>query len=108
MSTSKDTIAFILEQLEPLPTRARSMFGEYGLYCDEKVVGFVCDDTLFLKQNPATAGLELGPAYPGSKDYAIVNADLLEDSDALRAMVQATADGLPAPTPKGAAKKPKA
>src|SRR6187551_129689 len=101
MSTSKDTIAFVLEQLEPLPVRARSMFGEYGLYCDEKVVGFVCDDTIFLKVNPATEGLELGPAYPGSKDYAIVSADLLEDSEALRAMVQATADGLPAPKPKG-------
>ena len=100
MSTSKDTMAYILEQLEPLPTRARAMFGEYGLYCDDKVVGFVCDDTIFLKQSPASAGLELGPAYPGSKDYAIVSADLLEDSEALRELVQATADGLPAPKPK--------
>ncbi len=100
MSTSKDTIAYVLEQLEPLPARARAMFGEYALYCEDKVVGFVCDDTIFLKQNPATAGLDLGPAYPGSKDYAIVNADLLEDSAALRAMVQASADALPAPKPK--------
>jgi hypothetical protein len=100
MSTSKDTIAYILEQLEPLPVRARAMFGEYGLYCEEKVIGFVCDDTIFLKQNAATAGLELGPAYPGSKDYAIVSADLLEDAAALRAMVQASADALPAPKPK--------
>lgn len=100
MSTSRDTIAFILEQLEPLDVRARAMFGEYGLYCDGKVVGFVCDDTIFLKQSPASTGLELGPAYPGSKDYAIVSADLLEDSDALRAMVRATAESLPAPKPK--------
>lgn len=100
MSTSKDTIAYILEQLEPLPVRARAMFGEYGLYCGDKVVGFVCDDTIFLKQNPATEGLELGPAYPGSKDYAIVSAELLEDSEALRAVVGATADSLPAPKPK--------
>lgn len=100
MSTSKDTISYILEQLEPLPTRARAMFGEYGLYCDEKVVGFVCDDTIFLKQSPASAGLELGPAYPGSKDYAIVSADLLEDAPALRDLVQETAQSLPAPKPK--------
>jgi TfoX/Sxy family transcriptional regulator of competence genes len=105
MSTSKDTIAFILEQLEPLPVRARAMFGEYGLYCEDKVVGFVCDDTIFLKPNAATAGLTLGPAYPGSKDYAIVDADLFEDADALRDMVRATADSLPPPSPKGAKKR---
>ena len=99
-------MAFILEQLEPLPVRARAMFGEYALYCEEKVVGFVCDDTIFLKPSDATAGLELGPAYPGSKDYAIVSADLLEDSAALRALVRATANGLPAPKPK-APKKPR-
>jgi len=102
MATSKDTMAFILEQLEPLPVRARAMFGEYGLYCDEKVVGFVCDDTIFLKESDATAGLALGPAYPGSKDYAIVDADLLEDAEALRGMVRATADSLPPPKPKAA------
>ena len=95
-------MAFILEQLEPLPVRARSMFGEYGLYCEDKVVGFVCDDTIFLKPSDATAGLALGPAYPGSKDYAIVDADLLEDSEALRDMVRATADSLPPPKPKAA------
>jgi len=100
MSTSKDTMAYILEQLEPLPTRARSMFGEYALYFEDKVMGFVCDDTIFLKQSPASAGLALGPAYPGSKDYAIVDADLLEDSESLRALVRATADSLPAPKPK--------
>jgi len=100
MSTSKDTIGYILEQLEPLQVRVRAMFGEYGLYCDDKVVGFVCDDTLFIKQNAATEGLELGRAYPGSKDYAIVSADLLEDSAALRVLISATADAMPVPKPK--------
>ena len=42
MSTSKKTVASILEQLEPLDVRARAMFGEYGLYCDEKIVGLIC------------------------------------------------------------------
>ena len=104
MSTSKDTMAFLLEQLEPLDVRARAMFGEYGLYCDDKIVGFVCDDTVFLKPNASTAGLAEGPCYPGSKDYAIVSADVVEDSEAFRAMVQATADVLPAPKPKAAPK----
>ena len=104
MATTKDTIAHVLEQLEPLNVRAKAMFGEYALYCDERVVGFICDDTVFLKPSPATAGLGLGPCYPGSKDYAIVSADVVEDSEAFRAMVQATADVLPVPKPKPAPK----
>ena len=35
---------FILEQLAPLPVRARAMFDEHGLYCDEKVVALICVD----------------------------------------------------------------
>lgn len=100
MSTSKETIAYLLEQLEPLPVRARAMFGEYGLYCDEKIVALVCDDTVFLKPTPASDGLAEGPAYPGAKDYRIADAELIEDGERFRAVVQATADALPAPAPK--------
>lgn len=107
MSTSKETIAFLLEQLEPLHARARAMFGEYGLYVDEKIIMLVCDDTAFIKPTPASAGLEQGPPYEGAKPYAIIPADVLEDADALRALAQATADSLPAPRPKKP-KKPKA
>jgi TfoX/Sxy family transcriptional regulator of competence genes len=28
------------------------MFGEYGVYCDEKFVALICDDTLFVKPTP--------------------------------------------------------
>ena len=49
MSTSKDTVAFIEDQLAGLPIRTNPMFGEYGIYYDDKVVGFICDDTLFIK-----------------------------------------------------------
>ncbi len=55
MSTSKETIALLTESLEPLPVRTRAMFGEYGLYCEEKVVGFVCDDARLRDMVAATA-----------------------------------------------------
>ncbi len=100
MTTSKDFVAYILEQLEPLPVRARAMFGEYGLYCDEKIVALICNDTVFLKPTPASQALPDGPPYEGAKDYKVVAADTLEDSAALRALVQATAEALPAPKPK--------
>ena len=44
MSTSKDTVAFIEDQLAGLPIGTNPMFGEYGMAYDDKVVGFICDD----------------------------------------------------------------
>ena len=40
---------------------ARKMFGEYGVYCDGKIVGLVCDDQLFVKVT------EAGRAWLGHK-----------------------------------------
>src|SRR4051812_8644813 len=105
MSTSKDTVAFIEDQLAGLPIRTRPMFGEYAIYLDDKVVGFICDDTLFIK--PAgidLPGTYLAPAYPGSKEYNAVPAGLLEAPDWLQQGINDTGSALPAPKPK----KPKA
>ena len=104
MATKKSTIDFILDRLSHLDVRARSMFGEYGLYCNEKVVAFVCDDQLFVKITPIGANFldesHYAPAYPGSKDYLCVPEDRLEDREWLTDFIQQTADALPAPKPK--------
>lgn len=108
MSTSKQTAEFIEDQLAGLDIRTAPMFGEYAVYCDNKTVAFITDDTLFIKPSSADPGLfertEPGPAYPGSKIYHGVPGDLLEDREWLKRAIQATADALPLPKPK----KPKA
>jgi TfoX/Sxy family transcriptional regulator of competence genes len=104
MATSKTTMAHVLEQLEPLNVRSRAMFGEYALYCDEKVVAFVCDDTVFLKPSSASArlGIHLVPAppYPGAKDYFVIGEAIIEDDEEFREVVRRTAEALPVPKPK--------
>lgn len=100
MATSKETVAFILEQLGDLDVRARAMFGEYGMYCDEKFAAIIADDNLYLKATSATDGMEEAPPYPGASMYRLVDADVLEDRERLQEIVQATADALPAPPPK--------
>jgi TfoX/Sxy family transcriptional regulator of competence genes len=104
VSTSKQTVAFIEDQLAGLPIRTKSMFGEYALYVDDKVVGFICDDTLFIKPSEVDAavldGTVMAPAYPGSKLYHSVPGDLLEDSEWLHTAITRTAEALPAPKPK--------
>ena len=50
MATRQSTVDYILDQLASAGSiSARKMFGQYALYCDGKVVGLVCDDTLYVK-----------------------------------------------------------
>lgn len=110
MGTRAETMEFLADQLGALPNiRYRKMFGEYGLYCDEKVVAFICDDELFVK--PTDAGRayigepDEAPAYPGSKLYFRVSGDRWEDREWLTGLIDATAAVLPTPTPKATAKR---
>ena len=99
MATTKATVEHVLDQLAPLPVRAHAMFGEYGLYCDEKFVALICDDTLFVKPTAIAAEYfaedEMGPPYPGAKDHYVVSEERLDDSDWLQAVIARTSDALP-------------
>ncbi|MGY0504744.1 TfoX/Sxy family protein [Luteimonas sp. e5] len=81
----------------------RRMFGEYALYVDGKVVGFVCDNRILIKPNAAVARLHpqlpQQPPYPGAKDYPVAD-ELLDDADALRRVFLESAAVLPAAKPK--------
>lgn len=80
------------------------MFGEYALYCDEKVVALICDDRLFVK--PTEAGrsfaehAEEAPPYPGSKPFILIEEDRWEDRTWLTELIRLTAAALPLPKPK--------
>ncbi|MEO0663013.1 MAG: TfoX/Sxy family protein, partial [Planctomycetota bacterium] len=98
------TVEVVLVRLGPLDVRARAMFGEFALYCDDKVVALVCDERVFLKPTAAAEetgrDFELGPPYPGAKDHLILDDAFLGDGPALRSLVQATADLLAKPRPR--------
>lgn len=107
MATSQGTIDFILDQLSSLSSvRTKKMFGEYALYCDEKVVALVCDNQLFVKITPAGKAMlgaryEEGVAYPGARPSMLIGAEEIDDRDRLCELIRLTADGLPAARPKG-------
>lgn len=105
MATSEHTIEIILESLASLPDiRSRKMFGEYALYCDDKVVAFVCDDRLLLKITPVSTQLvrtqTTGKPYPGAKDYYHIDENDWDDRHYLTELIVKTADSLPTPKPK--------
>ena len=107
MATDRIFVDYVMEQAG-LGSRLtmRRMFGEYAFYVDEKVVAFGCDNSLFLKPTAAAERLvphaPMRPPYPEAKDYPVID-ELLDDGDALRIVLLATADELPAPKPKKAA-----
>ena len=105
MSTQQKTVDYILEQSADAGTMsAKRMFGEYGLYCDSKIIALICDDQLFIKPTAAgrdyigevTEGLPFSKANP----YFLIEGDRWDDADWLAGVVRATADDLPAPEPK--------
>jgi len=104
MASSRDTAAFIREQIEGAGAVAtRAMFGEYALYLDGKVIALICDDTLYLKDIPAGRALfpeaGTGAPYPGARPHLIADP-LLDDPERLCAVARAICDALPAPKPQ--------
>jgi len=105
MSTQKEVIDYILETLQHHGRfTARKMFGEYALYADQKVVGLVCDNNLYVKivkeSNKLEALCEKHPPYPGAKDYYLVEESQLEKIKNLPSILIEISRSLPAKKPK--------
>ena len=106
MATQQETIDFLLDQTAGAgEMSARKMFGEYALYCDNKVVALVCDDQLFVKitelgKEFAGDGYQEGFAYPGAKPSMHISEEMFDDHKWLAKLVRMTADALPVPKPK--------
>ena len=108
MASSKEFVDYVAGQMCGAGEISyRKMFGEYGLYCDKKFVGVICDDALYIK--PTQAGRERlpevveAPPYAGAKPYFFIED--VEDAPLLCALVSATAAALPLPKPKKRAAK---
>ena len=104
MASDQNFVEMIVEQLQNCgEIRYRKMFGEYAIYSNDKVVGLVCDNQLFIKQT--VAGREFigepveAPPYPGAKDSFLIE-DKLEDGEWLSELVKLSEQELPKPKPK--------
>lgn len=113
MASDEVFIEFIAGQMENAGFIAyRKMFGEYAIYCCNKVVALICDNKLFVK--PTAGGRAYignvveAPPYPGAKLYFLIG-DAYEDQEWLCGLIKLTAQELPFPKPKrsSAKKKPK-
>ena len=105
MASSDETVNFILDQIKAAGRiSAKKMFGDYCVYCNDKVVALVCDNMLYVK--PTNSGkvfigkVDEQPPYPGAKNYYLISGELWEDSEWLSELINITQQALPAPKPK--------
>ncbi|KTD54764.1 TfoX/Sxy family protein [Legionella quateirensis] len=105
MGSKQSTVDYILEQIADAGSvHAKKMFGEYGIYCNDKIVALVCDDQLFIK--PTEAGKAFigqfieGTPYPGAKPYLLISGDVWDDHEWLTELIKRSAAELPIPKKK--------
>lgn len=104
MASDQKFVDFIIDQVDyPGQVTYKKMFGEYGLYFDDKLFALVCDNKLFVK--PTLSGRDYitdvveAPPYPGAKNQFLIE-EQLEDRDWLKKLVSITVAELPEPKPR--------
>ncbi len=100
MASNADFVQYIVDQCSGAgEIVAKKMFGDYGIYCNGKIFGLICDNRFYLKPTEAGHALlrkeELRPPYDGAKDYFYI-ADV-DDRDYLSSLVRVTYKALPEP-----------
>lgn len=101
MASNLDFVQYVCGQLGGAgEITYKKMFGEYGVYCDGKIIGLICDNQFFLKKTDAGLGMgfEEAPPYPGAKPAFLI--DSMDDRDEMTRLVRATYEILPEPKPK--------
>ncbi|MBR5068706.1 MAG: TfoX/Sxy family protein [Bacteroidales bacterium] len=103
MACNTDFVQYIVDQCADAgEITVKKMFGDYGIYCNGKIFGLICDNHLFVK--PTNAGRAvlrteiLRPPYEGAKDHFYI--DDIDDHDYLASLVRETCKELPEPKPK--------
>lgn len=91
MATGLDFIEFVCDQVAALgDVSYKKMFGEYMVYHNARPIFLVCDNTVYVKQLPATADVfaahditpDVGTPYAGAKPHYVLdieNVDLSVD-----------------------------
>ena len=103
MASNADFVQYVADQCSGAgEITVRKMFGDYGIYCNGKIFGLICDDRFYVKPTEEGRNLlgnaDMRPPYDGAKDYFFI--DDVDDCDYVSELVRATCKELPMPKPK--------
>lgn len=104
MSTSKDYLSFLLDQLSSLEgITYRMMMGEYLIYYRGKIAAYVCDNRFLVKPVPSAVKMlpdaEYDSISPGGRKK-LLRVDNVDDRNFLADLFNLMYDELPAPKSK--------
>lgn len=74
----------------------KKMFGEYGIYCNGKIIGLICNNQLFIKKTTIGAtlkSLEEASPYTNAKPHFVI--ENLEDREFLTEFIKLSYEELP-------------
>ena len=99
MATTKDFHDYVLDCLQQAgEVSTRKMMGEYCVYYMGKVIGLICDNTLYFKVTPSSekllANSDKGYPYEGSKTLMHI-VDDFENIELMRKVLQVLCLELP-------------
>jgi TfoX/Sxy family transcriptional regulator of competence genes len=105
MASKQSTVDYIVEQMGGAgEVYAKKMFGDYGVFCQEKMVAIIGDNELYVK--PTAGGREMlrecveRSPYPGAKPCFFISGEQWEDGEWLSRLIKITAGELPLPKEK--------
>ena len=103
MATSTEYALFVENQFRGLDGFSmRRMFGEYAIYLQGRVLGFLCDEMILLQDTPTSRRLlpeaERRELFPGSKLFVVFPDE--SNSHLLKSVSQAMWEELPIPKPR--------
>ena len=102
MSSSKEYLDYLLEQIALPEISFRAMMGEYLIYYQGRLIGGIYDNRFLIKPIPAAKRLLPGAPfalpYEGAREMLLVEDT--DDRDLLRELLPAVAADLPAPKTK--------
>ncbi len=103
MASNLDFVEYVCEQIGGAgQITYKKMFGEYGIYCNEKIIGVICDNQFFVKKTEAGAEIcpdcqEAAP-YTGAKAHLVI--ENVDDRELMAKFISASYKELPPPKPK--------
>ena len=100
MASQADFVQYVADQCGGAGNIVtRKMFGDYGIYCNGKIFGLICDNHFYLKPTEPVRSLlrsvELRPPYDGAKDYFYISD--VDDREYLSMLVRETCKAVPEP-----------